>query len=278
MMMIAIFSGSFRSPLIPEATAPRHVLTKNSTYETSHKTTVEHKDLLLLPLSNKAEMFQVSGRLIVSCAKKQLLSTHCRNFTNTTSRCMMSSSTFQAWRVDPLDDGKTFQGTEQTLTTDDLPPGDVLIRVTHSSLNYKDALSAAGNKGVTKKFPHTPGIDAVGTVVDSGDAVLVTGYDLGMNTDGGFGEMIRVPKEWVLPMPFEDPRTAMAYGTAGLTAALMVQKIIKMGASPSQGKVAVTGGVSLCVKSCVFVSPLFSFLCSSPSVLTFFPFINLTIF
>ena len=75
----------------------------------------------------------------------------------------------------------------------DLPEGDVLVRVGFSSLNYKDALSASGNRGVTRKFPHTPGIDAAGAVADSdskdfkvGDKVIITGYDLGMNTSGGF--------------------------------------------------------------------------------------------
>ena len=82
--------------------------------------------------------------------------------------------------------------------TNDLPAGEVLIRVSFSSLNYKDALSASGNRGVTRNFPHTPGIDAAGTVAESsvsdfavGDEVIVTGYDLGMNTSGGFGQYIR---------------------------------------------------------------------------------------
>ena len=127
-------------------------------------------------------------------------------------------SSFQAWRVQELDDG-SFQGSEQTMSMESLPDHDTLIRVTHSSLNYKDALSAAGNKGVTKRYPHTPGIDAVG-VTEAGDSVIVTGYDLGMNTDGGFGEYIRVPREWcvTLPSPWKNnPRQAMVYGTAGLT-------------------------------------------------------------
>src|SRR5574338_815795 len=88
---------------------------------------------------------------------------------------------------------------------DDLPRGDILINVKYSSLNYKDALSASGNKGVTGKYPHTPGIDAAGIVTGTkndkfaeGDRVLVTGFDLGMNTSGGFAEFIRVPAEWVV--------------------------------------------------------------------------------
>mmetsp|Transcript_21749 Transcript_21749/g.47314 ORF Transcript_21749/g.47314 Transcript_21749/m.47314 type:complete len:369 (+) Transcript_21749:53-1159(+) len=167
-----------------------------------------------------------------------------------TIRSMSSSTNYQAWRVAQREDG-SFKGSERTLNTDDLPHGEhgVLIQVTHSSLNYKDALSASGNKGVTRKFPHTPGIDAVGNIQDASGPpvpVLVTGYDLGMNTSGGFGEYIRVPPEWIvspLPPAFKEPRVAMIYGTAGLTAGLCVQKLLQMGADPSQhgGRVAVTG-------------------------------------
>ena len=110
----------------------------------------------------------------------------------------------------------------------DLPEGNVLVKVYYSSLNYKDALSASGNKGVTRKYPHTPGIDAAGIVEEStdsafkiGDQVIVTSYDLGMNTAGGFGQYIRVPAGWVVPLPDGlSLRQAMCYGTAGFTAAL----------------------------------------------------------
>ncbi|MBZ2167967.1 YhdH/YhfP family quinone oxidoreductase [Marinobacter sp. F4216] len=157
------------------------------------------------------------------------------------------STDYKAWRVE--EQGGDYVGSEKTLNTGDLPEGEVLIRVSHSSLNYKDALSASGNKGVTRNFPHTPGIDAAGEVVESssdsitaGSPVIVTGYDLGMNTDGGFGEYIRVPAAWCVPMPAGwDARTAMIYGTAGLTAGLCVQKLLKMGAAPEQGAVAVSG-------------------------------------
>lgn len=156
-------------------------------------------------------------------------------------------STYKAWRVHEKD-GQYVGGVE-TLDTADLPEGEVLIRVTHSSLNYKDALSASGNKGVTRTFPHTPGIDAAGEVVESatgtpavGQQVIVTGYDLGMNTAGGFGEYIRVPAKWIVTMPEGwDARRAMVYGTAGLTAGLSVAKLLKMGATPEQGPVAVSG-------------------------------------
>ncbi|WP_286219780.1 YhdH/YhfP family quinone oxidoreductase [Marinobacter apostichopi] len=160
---------------------------------------------------------------------------------------MTTNTDFKAWRVEEQDG--SYVGSEQTLNTADLPEGEVLIRVSHSSLNYKDALSASGNKGVTRDFPHTPGIDAAGEVVEdasgklaAGTAVLVTGFDLGMNTDGGFGEYIRVPAGWCVPMPSGwDARTAMIYGTAGLTAGLCVQKLLTMGAEPAQGPVAVSG-------------------------------------
>ncbi|MEQ9547762.1 MAG: YhdH/YhfP family quinone oxidoreductase [Marinobacter sp.] len=159
----------------------------------------------------------------------------------------MTTTEFKAWRVQEQDG--EYVGSEQTLSTGDLPANEVLIRVSHSSLNYKDALSASGNKGVTRKFPHTPGIDAAGEVIESatgepsvGSQVIVTGYDLGMNTDGGFGEYIRVPAAWCVALPKGwEGRTAMIYGTAGLTAGLCVQKLLKMGATPDQGKVAVSG-------------------------------------
>ncbi len=160
---------------------------------------------------------------------------------------MSDNNEFKAWRVHERDG--QYQGAEEVLRLSDLPDGEVLIKVRYSSLNYKDALSAAGNKGVTRQYPHTPGIDAAGEVVAStagtpavGDSVIVTGYDLGMNTAGGFGEFIRVPASWCVPMPAGwDGRRAMIYGTAGLTAGLCVQKLLTMGAKPEQGKVAVTG-------------------------------------
>ncbi len=130
-----------------------------------------------------------------------------------------------------------------------LPEGDVLINVKYSSLNYKDALSASGNKGVTKKYPHTPGIDAAGVVVEStngsfqaGDQVIVTGYDLGMNTSGGFSEYIKVPASWIVKLPENlSLRESMIYGTAGFTAALSVNKMISGGILPDAGNILVTG-------------------------------------
>jgi putative YhdH/YhfP family quinone oxidoreductase len=132
---------------------------------------------------------------------------------------------------------------------DALPPGEVLVRVAYSSLNYKDALSATGHPGVTTKFPNTPGIDAAGTVVSSehphfkpGDEVIVTSHDLGMNTPGGFGEMIRVPAAWVVPMPEGlGLRESMILGTAGLTAGLCVDAFLRQDITPAMGPALVTG-------------------------------------
>ena len=111
--------------------------------------------------------------------------------------------------------------------------GFVQIKVSHSSLNYKDALSASGNKGVTRNYPFVPGIDAVGKITDAnssefseGEDVIVTGYDMGMNTPGGFGEYINVPAGWIVKKPAKLTNIeAMSIGTAGLTAAASVLKI-----------------------------------------------------
>lgn len=130
----------------------------------------------------------------------------------------------------------------------ELPDGEVLIKVKYSSLNYKDALSCIGNKGVTREYPHTPGIDAAGIVEDSnvpeftkGEEVFITGYDLGMNTDGGFGEYVRVPANWVVKKPVNlSLKEAMIYGTAGFTSALSVFELIKE-VTPEDGDILVIG-------------------------------------
>jgi acrylyl-CoA reductase (NADPH) len=124
-----------------------------------------------------------------------------------------------------------------------------LIRVQYSALNYKDALSANGNKGITKKFPHTPGIDAAGVVEISrnanfatGEEVIITGYDLGMNTDGGMAEYIRVPGRWIVPKPDEySLKECMIIGTAGFTAASALYKMQLLGQLPTSGPIVVTG-------------------------------------
>lgn len=155
--------------------------------------------------------------------------------------------TFLAYRVEETEQG--MKADWQTLSDDDLPAGDVLIDVAYSSVNYKDALSASGNKGVTRAYPHTPGIDVAGTVLASndpqfkvGDEVVVFGYDLGMNTAGGFGQHVCVPAGWVLHKPQAlSMAESMAWGTAGFTAALSLQKLERAGIRPDAGPVVVTG-------------------------------------
>lgn len=155
---------------------------------------------------------------------------------------------FKALRITETPAGK-FDRNIIERELDDLPPGEVLIRVHYSALNYKDALSATGNKGITKKYPHTPGIDAAGVVEISrsanfatGEEVIVTGYDLGMNTDGGMAEYIRVPAQWIVPKPNEyTMKECMIIGTAGFTAASALYKMELLGQAPSDGPVVVTG-------------------------------------
>ncbi|MCB2145569.1 MAG: YhdH/YhfP family quinone oxidoreductase [Deltaproteobacteria bacterium] len=159
----------------------------------------------------------------------------------------MTSETFNALVVE-AGEGKTYVRQVKKRRVDDLPEGDVLIRVSYSSLNYKDALSATGNKGVTRSYPHTPGIDAAGTVADSrvggfkkGDPVLVTGYDLGMNTSGGFGQYVRVPAGWVVPLPGGlTLKESMIFGTAGFTAGMGILFLTER-VKPEDGPVLVTG-------------------------------------
>jgi len=154
---------------------------------------------------------------------------------------------FKAFVTEETEKGFTSSIKERSLN--DLPAGDVLIKVLFSSLNYKDALSASGNKGVSRNYPHSPGIDAAGIVEESnsdhfsnGDEVIVTGYDLGMNTSGGFSQYIRVPKEWIIKKPDNfSLEESMAFGTAGLTAGLCVRKILLSGIKPEDGDIFVTG-------------------------------------
>ncbi|WP_371189107.1 YhdH/YhfP family quinone oxidoreductase [Thalassotalea maritima] len=158
------------------------------------------------------------------------------------------TDTFKALWVEETTDNKYLHSIKQRQLSD-LPDNEVLIEVQYSSLNYKDALSAFGNKGVTKDYPHTPGIDAAGVVLsdttgqfNQGDKVLVFGYDLGMNTPGGLAQRISVPANWIVPCPSSlTLKDAMIYGTGGLTAAMCIDKLILMGAKPNDGAVAVTG-------------------------------------
>ena len=150
------------------------------------------------------------------------------------------AETFKAFWVEETETG--FQRSIIERSLDNLPAGEVVINVEFSSLNYKDALSASGNRGVTRNYPHTPGIDAAGTVESSsdphfhpGDPVVVMGYDLGMNTPGGFAEKIRVPADWVIHRPDRlSAEDAMVFGTAGFTAAMCVDTLLQVGPGSSQ--------------------------------------------
>ncbi|MDH5610469.1 MAG: oxidoreductase, partial [Cyclobacteriaceae bacterium] len=151
----------------------------------------------------------------------------------------MQTDTFRALRVTETEPG-IFSRSITRRNLNDLPTGDLLISVQYAALNYKDALSATGHRGVTKNYPHTPGIDGAGTIVTStdprfspGDKVLVTSYDLGMNTDGAFAQYIRVPASWAIPLPDGlSLQESMIIGTAGLTAAIGLHKMEKMGQTP----------------------------------------------
>jgi len=160
----------------------------------------------------------------------------------------MDSKKFKAMVVQEAADGRYIRRiTDKSL--DELPAGEVLVKVHYSSLNYKDGLSATGHRGVTKSYPHTPGVDAAGVVEEStgeafqpGDPVIVTSYDLGMNTSGGFGQYIRVPASWVVPLPGNlSLKESMAYGSAGLSAGFCILKLQEHGITADQGEILVTG-------------------------------------
>ncbi|WP_321313491.1 YhdH/YhfP family quinone oxidoreductase [Halarcobacter sp.] len=144
-------------------------------------------------------------------------------------------------------DNKEFSAGLQDIEIPKIEENEVLIKATYSSLNYKDALSSIGNPGVTRVFPHITGIDVAGTIEESksdlfktGDKVLVTGYDLGMNTNGGHSEYVKVPESWVVKIPSGlSDKEIMTYGTAGLTAALSVNELLNNGIKA--GEVLVTG-------------------------------------
>ncbi|HEV2969215.1 MAG TPA: oxidoreductase [Pirellulales bacterium] len=158
------------------------------------------------------------------------------------------TDTFRCLVVRKSAAGAVSRGIEP-LSIGDLPPGDVLIRVEWSSLNYKDALSATGHPGVTKSFPHVPGIDAAGTVVESsaerfraGDKVLVTGFDFGAGRWGGYAELARVPADWLVALPAGlTARQSMIYGTAGFTAGMSLAALEHHEVRPSAGPILVTG-------------------------------------
>ena len=154
---------------------------------------------------------------------------------------------FRAYRIREVD--KKAAGGFEDLALDDLDPGELVIRVAYSSVNYKDALAATGAGKIIRRFPCIGGIDLSGTVTESadarfkrGDAVICTSYDLGVSRDGGYAEYARVPADWAIPMPkgmslFE----AMALGTAGYTAGLAVVRMEANGLAPANGPVVVSG-------------------------------------
>jgi putative YhdH/YhfP family quinone oxidoreductase len=154
---------------------------------------------------------------------------------------------FQALRI--FQDEGRIHSAVVTATLDELSAGEVVIKAAYSSVNYKDALAATGAGKILKRFPLIGGIDVSGTVLESrdqrlraGDEVLVTGYDLGVGSDGGFAEIVRVPADWVVPLPAGlSLREAMIYGTAGFTAALSVVRLERNGLRLGAGPVAVTG-------------------------------------
>lgn len=160
----------------------------------------------------------------------------------------MSNDRYKALWVEATAKDQFEQGIAER-SVDELPENELLVDVHYSSLNYKDALSATGNPGVTRSYPHQPGIDAAGLVIEdksgrfkSGDEVIVCGYDLGMNTPGGLGQRIRVPANWAVPRPKGlSLKESMIIGTAGFTAALCVSKLLHMGAAPEDGTVIVSG-------------------------------------
>ena len=152
----------------------------------------------------------------------------------------------KAYVVEKIE-SKKFESGVQDIDVPAIEENDVLIKVSYSSLNFKDALSSVGNPGVTRVFPHVTGIDVAGVIEESnsdefkvGEAVLVTGYDMGMNTNGGHAEFVKVPASWVVKMPEGiSDKEIMTYGTAGLTAALSVNELLNNGVT--SGDVLVTG-------------------------------------
>ncbi len=155
--------------------------------------------------------------------------------------------TFRAYRVHKQE-GKVRGGLE-TLTQDDLSPGEVVIHSAWSSVNFKDALAGTGEGKIMRRFPLIGGIDVSGYVAESsharfraGDPVLVTGYGLSQDHDGGYAEVVRVPADWVVPLPDGlSLYQAMAIGTAGFTAALALERMEQMGQEPAMGPILVTG-------------------------------------
>lgn len=160
----------------------------------------------------------------------------------------MTSEHFRCLLVRKQADGNVSASLEERPRSE-LPAGEVLLQVHYSSLNYKDAMAATGNPGITRKFPHVPGIDAVGTVIDSsdprftpGDQVIATGHELGVERWGGWSELLSCPASWLVPLPAGlSMLDAMTIGTAGFTAAQCVQALLHNGVCAEKGEIVVTG-------------------------------------
>ncbi|MCQ6281950.1 acryloyl-CoA reductase [Bacillus sp. EB600] len=154
---------------------------------------------------------------------------------------------FKALMVNKTDEDFTVN--IKDITLDDLPKGDVLIKVAYSSVNYKDGLASIPKGKIVRSYPFIPGIDLAGVVVDSqdplfkkGDKVIATSYEIGVSHYGGYSEYARIPAEWIVPLPEGlSLKEAMIYGTAGFTAALSVHRLEENGLTPQKGKVLVTG-------------------------------------
>jgi acrylyl-CoA reductase (NADPH) len=172
------------------------------------------------------------------------------------------TATFRCFYVEKDAAGQIVRGV-RSLARESLPAGDVLVRVEYSSLNYKDALAAGGHPGVVRKLPHVPGVDAAGVIeeigpgtttnLQPGQRVVITGYDLGAGHWGGWSEYVRVPAEWIVPLPGGlSLKETMILGTAGFTAAQCVLALVTNGIGPEAGEIVVTGATggvgSLAVK------------------------------
>lgn len=155
---------------------------------------------------------------------------------------------FRAYVVDRPAEGDFVRG-RRALSIDDLPSGEVLVRVAWSSVNFKDGLAVREDGRVARGYPLVPGIDLAGEVVESSDPatragaqIIAHGYDIGTARHGGFAELARVPADWIVPLPAGlTAREAMAIGTAGFTAALSVEALERHGVEPGSGPVLVTG-------------------------------------
>ena len=154
---------------------------------------------------------------------------------------------FKAIMIDKDDAG--YRATLSEIDESQLPEGDVTLRVSHSSLNYKDALAITGKGPVVRRFPMVPGIDLVGVVEDSthaefriGDPIVLNGFGVGETHWGGLAQKARLKGDWLVPLPASfSPRQAMAIGTAGYTAMLCVMALERQGVTPDRGEVLVTG-------------------------------------